>query len=106
MKKEETLKVDHITESDVKLSQDEMSELSPDESPVKPEVLDIEALKRQFPGQFRTKHKPISLSKKIGRNEKCPCGSAKKFKNCCIDKITSERDEVLNTHFKEHNIKK
>jgi hypothetical protein len=23
---------------------------------------------------------------KIGRNEKCPCGSGKKFKNCCIDK--------------------
>ncbi|UVL15908.1 SEC-C domain-containing protein [Pseudomonas atacamensis] len=23
--------------------------------------------------------------KKIGRNESCPCGSRKKFKNCCID---------------------
>ena len=21
--------------------------------------------------------------KKIGRNEKCPCGSGKKYKNCC-----------------------
>jgi hypothetical protein len=23
-------------------------------------------------------------SKKIGRNEKCPCGSGKKYKNCCL----------------------
>jgi uncharacterized protein YecA (UPF0149 family) len=22
--------------------------------------------------------------KKIGRNEKCPCGSGKKYKKCCI----------------------
>ena len=24
--------------------------------------------------------------KKIGRNEKCPCGSEKKYKNCCLEK--------------------
>lgn len=24
--------------------------------------------------------------KKIGRNEKCPCGSGKKYKNCCLNK--------------------
>jgi len=24
---------------------------------------------------------------KIGRNEPCPCGSNKKFKKCCIDKV-------------------
>ena len=23
-------------------------------------------------------------SKKIGRNEKCPCGSGKKYKKCCL----------------------
>ena len=23
------------------------------------------------------------LEKKVGRNEKCPCGSGKKFKHCC-----------------------
>lgn len=27
-------------------------------------------------------HSPAS-NKKIGRNEKCPCGSGKKYKNCC-----------------------
>lgn len=24
----------------------------------------------------------------IGRNEPCPCGSGKKFKRCCMDKVT------------------
>jgi len=23
---------------------------------------------------------------KIARNDKCPCGSGKKYKNCCMDK--------------------
>lgn len=27
--------------------------------------------------------KPIRVGKKIGRNEPCPCGSGKKYKNCC-----------------------
>ena len=27
----------------------------------------------------------IRIGKKIGRNEKCPCGSGKKYKNCCLN---------------------
>ena len=27
--------------------------------------------------------KQINLDKKVGRNERCPCGSDKKYKNCC-----------------------
>lgn len=30
---------------------------------------------------------------KIGRNDLCPCGSGKKFKKCCIDKINKADDE-------------
>jgi SWIM/SEC-C metal-binding protein len=26
---------------------------------------------------------PTIVGKKIGRNEPCPCGSGKKYKNCC-----------------------
>ena len=26
---------------------------------------------------------PVTNSGKIGRNEPCPCGSGKKYKNCC-----------------------
>lgn len=29
------------------------------------------------------------IIKKIGRNEICPCGSGKKYKNCCIRKEKS-----------------
>ncbi|MDA2919834.1 SEC-C domain-containing protein [Desulfobacterota bacterium AH_259_B03_O07] len=28
-----------------------------------------------------------TVSKKLGRNDPCPCGSGKKFKNCCLDRI-------------------
>jgi preprotein translocase subunit SecA len=28
------------------------------------------------------KTQPIRVEKKVGRNEPCPCGSGKKFKNC------------------------
>jgi uncharacterized protein YecA (UPF0149 family) len=27
---------------------------------------------------------PVRTEQKIGRNQPCPCGSGKKFKNCCI----------------------
>ena len=26
---------------------------------------------------------PVTVSKKVGRNEPCPCGSGKKYKKCC-----------------------
>ena len=26
------------------------------------------------------------ISEKVGRNSKCPCGSDKKYKKCCINK--------------------
>ena len=31
--------------------------------------------------QKRTK--PLKVKEKIGRNDPCPCGSGKKYKNCC-----------------------
>ncbi len=27
--------------------------------------------------------KPKIIEKKVGRNERCPCGSGKKYKKCC-----------------------
>ena len=30
--------------------------------------------------------KPIKKGEKIGRNDPCPCGSGKKYKNCCMGK--------------------
>ncbi len=43
----------------------------------------LEAMKRM--GYFR-KTRPIERdNKKIGRNDPCPCGSGKKYKNCCLN---------------------
>jgi len=31
----------------------------------------------------------VKLAKKVGRNEPCPCGSGKKYKQCCYGKVTT-----------------
>lgn len=28
------------------------------------------------------KHEPVRVEKQVGRNDACPCGSGKKYKNC------------------------
>ena len=30
------------------------------------------------------KQEPVTKTKKIGRNDKCSCGSGKKYKKCCM----------------------
>ena len=42
------------------------------------QLAQIRALYNKRPKQLVRKHA------KIGRNELCPCGSGKKFKNCCM----------------------
>lgn len=45
-------------------------------------------------GRFRGSHQAYWTTiqaarrahRKVGRNEKCPCGSGRKFKNCCMEK--------------------
>ena len=32
---------------------------------------------------IKAKQQPVVNSNKIGPNEKCPCGSGKKYKKCC-----------------------
>lgn len=32
----------------------------------------------------------LKYHKKVGRNEQCPCGSGKKYKNCCYEKDKKE----------------
>ncbi len=31
----------------------------------------------------KVKQEPIRVEKKVGRNEPCPCGSGRKYKQCC-----------------------
>ena len=38
----------------------------------------------------------VREGKKIRRNELCPCGSGKKYKNCCLDKGTYEKYMYIN----------
>ncbi len=45
-----------------------------------PESGSASTVKRARP---QTKRKPIRAEKKVGPNEKCPCGSGKKYKKCC-----------------------
>lgn len=43
----------------------------------------------EFMRQMRTK--PVVRDyKKIGRNDPCPCGSGKKYKNCCLNSCKYE----------------
>ncbi|MFZ2631595.1 MAG: PBPRA1643 family SWIM/SEC-C metal-binding motif protein [Desulfosalsimonadaceae bacterium] len=47
-----------------------------DLEPDKPEdITDLEILQNP--------PKTVSVEKKVGRNDPCPCGSGKKFKKCC-----------------------
>jgi preprotein translocase subunit SecA len=39
----------------------------------------------------KAKRKPVvNTRKKIGRNDPCPCGSGKRYKDCCLDKDNAE----------------
>ena len=37
-------------------------------------------------GDKSVKRRPVTKKAKVGRNDPCPCGSGKKYKNCCLDK--------------------
>ena len=37
-------------------------------------------------GDNTVKKQPVVKKIKVGRNDPCPCGSGKKYKNCCMDK--------------------
>ena len=37
-------------------------------------------------GDGTVRREPIKKKIKVGRNDPCPCGSGKKYKNCCLDK--------------------
>ena len=41
----------------------------------------------RFKGEF--------VLSKIGRNDKCPCGSGKKYKKCCLGKETSALESIM-----------
>jgi tetratricopeptide (TPR) repeat protein len=40
--------------------------------------------KEDYHSNNSNNEQPVSTSKKIGRNDPCPCGSGKKYKKCCL----------------------
>ena len=44
----------------------------------------LSAPRSPLPTPFRTSNQSLKIEKKGGRNDPCPCGSGKKFKNCCM----------------------
>jgi methionyl aminopeptidase len=42
---------------------------------------------------------------KIGRNDACPCGSGKKYKNCCMGRSTPPPDALNKIYQKRYNIR-
>ena len=56
--------------------------------------LSVEKKPKQAPAAGQSKrlagqgpaHKPVTVQKKVGRNDPCPCGSGKKYKNCCMNR--------------------
>ena len=42
-------------------------------------------------GDKTIKRQPAVKKVKVGRNDPCPCGSGKKYKNCCLDKDLSSK---------------
>ena len=43
----------------------------------------IKNMEGQAPKQSSTNHTVVNTTPKVGRNDPCPCGSGKKYKNCC-----------------------
>lgn len=39
------------------------------------------------------------MNEKIGRNDPCPCGSGKKYKSCCMNKVPASEK------IKQHKLK-
>lgn len=45
---------------------------------------------KQLQQMYIKAHTPWRKRYDIGRNDPCPCGSGKKYKNCCIGKVDEE----------------
>ncbi|MCR4841716.1 MAG: SEC-C domain-containing protein [Eubacterium sp.] len=57
------------------------------------DIFDEETRQRFYKEQ--KKSRTIVKPKKVGRNEPCPCGSGKKYKNCCMRKDEEAEAQAL-----------
>lgn len=49
--------------------------------------------------------KQKSKHRKLGRNAPCPCGSGKKYKNCCMGSGEAEKESLAAIYRKQYNIR-
>ena len=58
------------------------SQMKAAEAPTRTDMSRLTAGSRDIAGGGRRKAEPVRVEKKVGRNEPCPCGSGKKYKQC------------------------
>ncbi len=83
--REETVYMLHHVRVESKVEQKEVTDIRANVDSEGRPVISTVARQRQMatnqPGG--EKQAPVRTEKKVGRNEPCPCGSGKKYKNCC-----------------------
>jgi uncharacterized protein YecA (UPF0149 family) len=78
-------------EIETKLTEAELQRLVAEKESTERELQRLKMKERSLRRQVAEKQsQQESTSKKIGRNDPCPCGSGKKFKRCCIKKYGSD----------------
>ncbi len=64
----------------------------------------------QYQDEFGRSYRELTHLKKepikgkIGRNDQCPCGNGRKYKDCCSDKAKSERPSWAEYSIRERNL--
>jgi len=63
----------------------------------------------QYVASMKKKRTMVCEYKKVGRNDKCPCGSGKKYKKCCLEDEKYEGYHELTSRemamVKDHKVK-
>jgi uncharacterized protein YecA (UPF0149 family) len=79
---EETGKSETKTDKTTELTrQQALAELR---EPIRPAPVKNRQAKHEPATEYGSNLKPVrSVTPRVGRNDPCPCGSGKKFKNCC-----------------------
>jgi len=60
---------------------EELNKSKEKDNPITLEIMQSRTLRKKFGIKLTTYKRETP---KIGRNEKCPCGSGKKYKHCCL----------------------
>ncbi|HHE05832.1 MAG TPA: preprotein translocase subunit SecA, partial [Epsilonproteobacteria bacterium] len=82
----EAVKVLHLVQFDFTSQEEEAAAIEQIKEELESDIADASLNQSYEEGtvaEDSSKRKPITAEKKPKRNEPCPCGSGKKYKNCC-----------------------